>query len=137
MQINREITIPPFLKQVGKEIVKFWVGSHKLKTETGSWKRTPHAARICGTWCELGDEHDILYNCCEIYCDYLEDMRGEIASLWEVLASSNFIKWSENYDMSTESIVDEWFMNEYFFQISLAHKSVFANVESMIFSRRT
>ena len=86
MQINPELTKSPFLNRIdpiGKAMIKFRLGSHKLKIETGRWNRTPRAERLCTTCCELGDEFHILYNCSEIYRDDLLDMPREISSIWE------------------------------------------------------
>ena len=86
MKINPELTASPFLNRIdpiGKAMIKFRLGSHKLKIETGRWNRTPRAERLCNTCCELGDEFHILYNCSEIYRDDLQDMPREISLVWE------------------------------------------------------
>ena len=85
LQFNPELTHSPFLKRIdpiGKSMIKFRLGSHKLRIETGRWNRTPRAERLCTTCSQLGDEYHTLFHCSEICRDDLLDMPNDFSSIW-------------------------------------------------------
>ena len=63
-------------------MIKFRLGSHKLRIETGRWNRTPRAERLCTTCSQLGDEYHTLFHCSEICRDDLLDMPNDFSSIW-------------------------------------------------------
>ena len=68
-KLNPTLEPSPLLNRiddVGKSIVKFRLGSHKLSIETGRWHRQPREQRLCSTCNTMGDEHHAIYNCIEI-----------------------------------------------------------------------
>ena len=50
MQMNPQLEVSPFLTRldaVGKSLIRFRLGSHNLKIETGRWTNTPRDQRLC------------------------------------------------------------------------------------------
>ena len=95
LQLNPDLAKSTFLNRidaVGKGIVKFRLGSHQLKIETGRWSRTPRENRLCVTCGELGDEEHVLYNCADIRRDDLTDIPRPLSSLWEYQGVNRLFK---------------------------------------------
>ena len=85
LQMNPELTNSPFLNRIdpiGKAMIKFRLGSHKLRIETGRWSRIPRNERTCSTCNELADEFHLLYECQEIFQDDIQDIQQDISSIW-------------------------------------------------------
>ena len=86
-QMNPYLVVSPFLSRmdaVGKSIIKFRLGSHKLKIETGRWTNTPRELRLCSTCNQLEDEFHIVFDCVEIHrADLLEIPSRSLAALWK------------------------------------------------------
>ena len=85
-QINPDLVVSPFLSRmdvVGKSIIKFRLGSHKLKIETGRWTNTPRELRLCSTCNQLEDEFHIIFDCVNIHrADLTEIPSRSLAALW-------------------------------------------------------
>ena len=65
------------------EVTRFWVGSHRLKIETGRWSRVPREERVCS--CGVGgvqDEEHVVF-----HCEYTEDLREK----YEVRGSNSLV----------------------------------------------
>ena len=95
LQLNPELTKSTFLNRidaVGKGIVKFRLGSHQLKIETGRWSRTPRENRTCVTCGELGDEEHMIYSCADIVREDLVDIPRPLSSLWDYQGVNRLFK---------------------------------------------
>ena len=85
LQMNPELTASPYLPRidvVGKSMIKFRLGSHRLKIETGRWSNIPRDERLCTSCNILEDEHHVIYDCCKIDRADLVDIPQPLSSLW-------------------------------------------------------
>ena len=85
LQMNPELTASPYLPRidvVGKSMIKFRLGSHRLKIETGRWSNIPRDERLCTSCNLLEDEYHVIYDCCKIDRADLVDIPQPLSSLW-------------------------------------------------------
>ena len=87
LQINPELSISPFLYRVdpvGKSLIKFRVGSHNLKIETGRWANIPREERLCSSCHVLEDERHIIFDCCQVNREDLPNIQEQsLSSIWK------------------------------------------------------
>ena len=84
-ELNPGLTVSPFLNRidrVGKCILKFRLGSHNLKIETGRWSRIKREARLCTSCNVLGDELHAIYACSEVSRSDLPELPPSLAEMW-------------------------------------------------------
>ena len=85
LKMNPELTPSPFLNRIdkiGKAMIKFRLGSHKLSIELGRWNRIPREDRLCLTCNKLGDEFHVVYECHDILRGDLMVIPDSFSSLW-------------------------------------------------------
>ena len=87
MQINPQLEVSPFLTRldaVGKSLIRFRLGSHNLKIETGRWTNTPRDQRLCLSCNQVEDEFHIVFDCDKIYREDLAEMSSRsLAAIWK------------------------------------------------------
>ena len=94
LQMNPELKRSPFLNRidlVGKSMIKFRLGSHMLKIETGRWNRTKRELRLCGICDELGDEFHAVYRCSGVDREDLQ-LPPTLSEIWNYEGMNTLMK---------------------------------------------
>lgn len=84
LENNPDLSSSPFLDIIhptARDIIKFRLGSHYLRIETGRWNGTRREERLCSTCGVLGDERHILY-CCSIIDRNGVNLDGRLSHIW-------------------------------------------------------
>ena len=83
---NPDLKTSPFLNRidrVGKSMIRFRLGAHNLRIETGRWSGLKREDRLCNFCQKMDDEYHAIFECREIYRGDINGMPEQLEDLWE------------------------------------------------------